>query len=323
MLLSAKLYVNGRQEFAEGDYQQLLAQARSHNGFVWIEIADPNQSEFDKIARTLELHPLAVEDVVHGMQRPKIEDYGSQEFVVLKTLNYTDADSQVTTGDVMFCIGPGFVVTISHNSTRDLARIHDRFSEHPERAGEGPYAVLHAALDVVVDEYSRISRELENDVSIIELKVFSNERRTWSQEIYFLKREVAEFRQAAEPLRPLVQRLVEDVHLGNPESMRPFFRDVEDHLNRSADLVQSLDELLTSVLNADLAQVQLRQNEDMRRISAWVALAAVPTMVAGIYGMNFEHMPELNQPWAYPAVLAGMGCFSGVLFYKFKKSGWL
>jgi magnesium transporter len=317
------LYANGRPVFAEGNPAELLTQAVAQGGFVWMQVSDPNEVEFDAIARTFDLHPLAVEDIVHGMQRPKLEDYGEQEFLVLKTLTYTDADSQVATGDVMFCLGKHFVVTVSHHSTPDMLKIRERFSAHPERANEGPYAVLHAALDLVVDEYTLISRELEADVSAIELQVFSNARKTWSQEIYLLKREVAEFRQAAEPLRPLMHKLVTDLDLGNPESMRPFFRDVEDHLNRAADVVQSLDDLLTSALNADLAQVQLRQNEDMRRISAWVALAAGPTMIAGIYGMNFEHMPELSSPWAYPAVLGGMALLSATLYYKFKKSDWL
>ncbi|MEY4348576.1 MAG: hypothetical protein RIS43_995, partial [Actinomycetota bacterium] len=252
MLMGCSLYIDGRRVFSDQPIEKLLELARDAKGFVWLEISDPTEVEFDKYAEVFGIHPLAVEDVVHGMQRPKIEDYGDQEFMVLKTLHYDDASSQVATGDVMFCIGPHFVVTIAHRSAGDLEKIHDQFSQHPERAQEGPYAVLHAILDVVVDDYSIIARELEADVANIEIAVFSNMRRTLSQEIYFLKREVAEFRQAAEPLRPLLRKLVEDDALNNPVSMRPFFRDVEDHLNRAADAMVSQDSLLTSVLNADL-----------------------------------------------------------------------
>ncbi|NBQ00396.1 MAG: magnesium and cobalt transport protein CorA, partial [Actinobacteria bacterium] len=199
---------------------------------------------------------------------------------------------------------------------------HD-IEQHPAQLALGPFAVLHAVIDRVIDGYTSIASELENDVIDIETKVFSGKRKTYSQDIYFLKREVIEYRHAIEPLMQPLQKLTSDSFTQLPEQIRPFFRDTFDHLQLACEHALSMDSLLTTVLQADLAHVQVRQNEDVRRISAWVALAAGPTMIAGIYGMNFENMPELTTRFGYFSILGVMAVLTIVLAYKFKKAHWL
>ena len=288
MLINSVLYREGRRVRADEDIAGLYAEAQRDGGFIWVGIKDPDEGEFSQISRVFELHPLVAEDAIHAQQRPKIEDYGDQEFLVLKTLDYVEETSQVETGDLMFYIGPQFVLTVRHGEGANLAGVRNDIERDPAHLRLGPYSVVHAVLDRIIDLYQHISLELEHDVSDIESRVFSNERSSYSQELYFLKREVIEFRRAADPLRPITNQLARDKQLGVPEEIRLFFRDIDDHLNRAADLVSSLDSLIASAIAVDMTQVQLQQNEDMRKISAWVALAAAPTAIAGIYGMNFE-----------------------------------
>jgi magnesium transporter len=177
--------------------------------------------------------------------------------------------------------------------------------------------------DRVIDEYTKIAAELENDVINIETKVFGGKRKTYSQEIYFPKREVIEYRHAIEPLILPLQKVASETFAAAPSEIKPFFRDTIDHLQHAYEHATGMDSLLTTVLQADLAHVQVRQNEDVRRISAWVALAAGPTMIAGIYGMNFEFMPELQWKFGYPLVMGLVAAISGFLFYKFKRAKWL
>jgi len=204
-----------------------------------------------------------------------------------------------------------------------LSTVRQDIEQHPDQLKIGPFAVLHAVIDRVIDAYTNIAAELENDVINIETKVFSGKRKTYSQEIYFLKREVIEYRHAIEPLLQPLQKLTSESFTNLPEQIRPFFRDTFDHLQHACEHASGMDSLLTTVLQADLAHVQVRQNEDVRRISAWVALAAGPTMIAGIYGMNFENMPELTSRFGYFAILGVMAALTTFLVYKFKKSHWL
>lgn len=323
MLINAVLYRDGTRVRADGDLADLYAETQRDGGFVWIGIKDPDAAEFHKCAQVFGLHPLAVEDALHAQQRPKIEDYGDQEFLVIKTLFYEESTTQVETGDLMFYIGPNFVITVRHGEGADLAGVRAALELDAHSLKQGPWAVVHSVLDAVVDTYQTISLELERDVADIEVRVFSNERKSWSQQLYFLKREVVEYRRAVDPVRPITNQLARDRQLSIPEEIRLFFRDIDDHLNRAADLVSSLDSLIASAIAVDMTQVQLQQNEDMRKISAWVALAAVPTAVAGIYGMNFDNMPELHSEHGYFVVIGFMAAISGLLFRKFKKANWL
>jgi magnesium transporter len=302
---------------------ELATVRKDGDGWIWIGLKDPTDAEFDLVKDELELHPLAVEDAVQGHQRPKLEVYDASLFVVVKPLRYIEATSDIETGEVMVFLGDRFVVTVRRGEAGPLAAVRHKLEGDPERLEYGPVAVLHGVMDAVVDNYDLIDREVNTDLEGLEASVFADERGQDAMDIYALKREVLEFRRAALPLVEPARRLSEDDIPHVPVGARPFFRDVADHLLRDVDHIDSYDRLLTDILNAHLAQVSVRQNDDMRKISAWVAIAAVPTMIAGIYGMNFQHMPELSLVWGYPAALSVMAVACASLYRGFKRSGWL
>ena len=323
MIVDAALYQNGLRVDAPADISDQVDIARANGGFVWIGLAEPTQQEFDHVVGELNFHPLAVEDAVSAKQRPKIEDYDGLTFFVIKTVFYNEARSEITTGELMCFVDKHFIVIVRHGEGSPLTTVRHDIEAHPSQLALGPFAVLHAVADRVIDEYTKIATELENDVINIETKVFGGNRKTYSQEIYFLKREVIEYRHAIEPLILPLQKIASDTFVAAPSAIKPFFRDTIDHLQHAYEHATGMDSLLTTVLQADLAHVQVRQNEDVRRISAWVALAAGPTMIAGIYGMNFDFMPELRWKFGYPLVIGIVTSLSTFLFYKFKKAKWL
>jgi magnesium transporter len=317
------VYRHGHRQPCADLSDELAAVREEGHGWIWIGLKDPTDSEFDLVKDELQLHPLAVEDAVTGHQRPKLEVYDASLFVVVKPLRYIEATSDIETGEVMVFLGDRFVVTVRRGEAGPLAAVR-RLIEHDEtRLDLGPVAVLHGVMDAVVDNYDAIDQEIQSDLDGLEAGVFADQRSSDAQEIYALKREVLEFRRAALPLIEPARRLSEDKVPHVPDVARPFFRDVADHLLRSVDHIESYDRLLTDILNAHLAQVTVQQNDDMRKISAWVAIAAVPTAIAGIYGMNFKHFPELGWQYGYPVTLAGMVLICSVLFRAFKRSGWL
>jgi magnesium transporter len=271
----------------------------------------------------LKLHPLAVEDAVKGNQRPKLDVYDDTIFVSLKTLRYIDATSDVETGEVMIFVGDRFVVTVRRGDANPLTGVRTRLEQTPDHLTHGPTAVLYSVMDSIVDNYTLIDGELGEDLDLIEQQVFSDLRGVDATDIYRLKREVLEVKRAAMPLALPLRRLASGEMPLIHEAARPFFRDISDHLLRVIDHVDSYDRLLTDVLHAHLAQISVQQNNDMRRISAWVAIAAVPTMVAGIYGMNFDYMPELTFKWGYFIVLGFLAVVSLGLYRAFRRSGWL
>lgn len=323
MIVDSALYQNGIRVKDFGDISDFVDEARKDGGFVWVGLASPTQEEFDHIVGELNFHPLAVEDAVSAQQRPKIEEYVGLLFFVLKTVFYNESRSEITTGELMCFVDPHFIVIVRHGEGSPLASVRHEIEAQPEFLIQGPFAVLHAVVDRVIDGYTAIATELENDVIQLENKVFGGTRQTFSQEIYFLKREIIEYRHAIEPLVIPLQKLVSETFQTTPELLKPFFRDTLDHLQRACEHASGMDSLLSSALQADLAHIQVRQNEDVRRISAWVALAAGPTMIAGIYGMNFDFMPELRWKFSYPLLLVVLTSLSGYLFHKFRKSEWL
>ena len=324
MIVDCAVYRRGHREEVSRNVADALAEVRSSgDGFVWIGLYEPTEEEFDKISHDFKLHPLAVEDAVKAHQRPKVEEYEDSIFVVLKTVRYDEPTQQIELGDIMLFLGEAFVVTVRHGQGRALKDVRHRLELEREVLDCGPSAVLYAVCDRIVDDYTDITFEVEEDIEEVEQRVFSPERSNDAERIYNLKREVIEFRRAVrplvEPMAKLASGAVPQIH----DKMQPFFRDVADHAVRVSEAVDGFDDLLGSVLSANLAQVGVQQNNDMRRISAWVAIVAVPTMIAGIYGMNFKHMPELNWRFGYPMALAAMAVACVGLYRAFKRTGWL
>ncbi len=310
--------------FDTTDLPRALQSARDGGGFVWLGLHEPTESEMDDIASAFGLHPLAVEDAVVAHQRPKLERYeGEALFMVLKTLWYVDAQDAVETGEIAVFVGPGYVVTVRHGEGVQLGDVRRSLEEHEDVLGHGAHAVLYAICDHVVDGYAAVADELQVDVDEIELSVFSEVRTANSRRIYTLKREVAEFRRAVAPLREPLLAFAQRRVVGLPSEASAFFRDVADHAIRIHDQIEELDNLLSTAHDAHLARITVQQNDDMRRISAYVAMAAVPTLIAGIYGMNFENMPELSTRYGYPVVMIVMVGIVLLLWRTFKRSGWL
>ncbi|MGI5400063.1 magnesium and cobalt transport protein CorA [Streptomyces sp. CA-135486] len=327
VIVDCAIYRDGRRTEGPADFSDALDEARaSGDAFLWIGVHEPTEKEFDLVRSEFGLHPLAVEDALTAHQRPKLEVYDDSLFMVLKPVVYEPKSDTVTAGELMVFIGDSFVVTVRHGEGSPLAAVRRRLEAEPEVLKHGPTAVLYAISDAVVDHYIDVAAELQVDLEEMETEVFapsSSASKNTAARIYTFKRQVLEFRRAAGPLAGPVSRLasagVPFVH----EHSQPFFRDVNDHLTRANEQVEGLDRLLSDVLSAHLAQMGVRQNDDMRKISAWAAMAAVPTMVAGIYGMNFDHMPELRWVWAYPTVLLLMAGAVYGLFRLFKRRGWL
>nr|WP_246308962.1 magnesium/cobalt transporter CorA [Kineosphaera limosa] len=296
----------------------------SGNGFLWIGVKDPTDAEFAEINHELRLHPLAVEDAVLGNQRPKIDIYEESMFVVLKTLRYVEATSDVETGELMLFVGDQFVLTVRRGEVNPLDGVRHRLEAESGLLGMGPLAVLHAVLDHIVDTYRAIDLQLLEDLENIEEAIFAGDRTVTGQEIYQLKREVLEFKRGALPLVIPLRRLVTgETRVQLPKKLRPFYNDVLDHLLQVVDHAEAYDRLLSDILAAYLAQVSVQQNNDMRKISAWVAMAAVPTMIAGVYGQNFDFMPELHWEYGYYLSLGLMAGVVVLLYVLFRRSGWL
>ena len=323
VIVDVATYRKGHRESCADWSDELAVRREQCEGFIWIGLKDPSPEEFEHVQTELGLHPLAVEDAIKGHQRPKLEQFGTSVFVVLKTLRYIEATSDVETGEIMIFLGDRFVVTVRRGELNPLAEVRRRLEHDPKLLAHGPAVVLHAVMDSVVDTYIEIDAELQRDLDELEIEVFSGNRSRDARTIYALKREVTEFRRAATPLVDPAHRLWEKEVAFIPRETRPWFRDVADHVLRVTEHVDGYDRLLTDILSAHLAQVSVRQNEDMRKISAWVAMAAFSTMIAGVYGMNFDNMPELHWRYGYFVVLAVMAAGCLALYRAFKRSGWL
>jgi magnesium transporter len=291
--------------------------------FVWVGMHEPSEDELATVEEEFGLHPLAVEDAFNAHQRPKLERYEDTLFLTLKSLWYVDADDAVETGEINMFVGTDFIITVRHGSGSELHTARRDLEARTTVLTHGPSAVVYAVCDRVVDSYLSVVASLEEDVDEVETSVFSTERTNDSARIYTLKREIAETRRAVLPLREPMRRFAAGAVPGIAEESAPFFRDVSDHLTKVAETVDGLDALLSTAFDAHLAQISVKQNEDMRKISAGVGLVAAPTLIAGVYGMNFTHMPELSWLLGYPFALALMLLTSSALWVFFKRSGWL
>ncbi|UCM89701.1 magnesium and cobalt transport protein CorA [Streptomyces marincola] len=304
---------------------------RPGRGFVWIGLHEPSEEEFAGLAELFGLHPLAVEDAVHAHQRPKLERYDGTLFTVLKTVRYvehaqlTSTSDVVETGEIMVFTGRDFVVTVRHGGHGSLGPLRESLEAEPEHLAKGPSAVLHAIADQVVDHYLDVAAAVRDDIDEVEALVFSEagRRRSEPGQIYQLKRELLELKRAVAPLDRPLQLLSETAMPTIDPDIRRYFGDVADHLTRVSEQITGYDALIDSILQANLAQVTVAQNEDMRKITAWAAIIAVPTMVCGVYGMNFDHMPELRWTFGYPLVLAIILTSCLLLHRGFRRNGWL
>jgi magnesium transporter len=305
------------------EYDTFRSHATEPGDFVWVGLYRPTEDELADVAKSFGLHHLAVEDAVKAHQRPKLEHYEDSLFLVLKTLWYVDEADAVETGEINIFLGHDFVVTVRHGHGSQLQSARAFLESQAGVLTHGPSAVVYAVCDTVVDGYVAVVNELEVDVDEVEESVFSPARTNDSVRIYTLKREIAEVRRAVMPLREPMRRFAEARVPGIEKESGPFFRDVLDHLSQAAETVETLDGLLSTAFDAHLARVSVQQNNDMRKISAGVGLVAAPTLIAGIYGMNFDHMPELSWLLGYPFAVLLMVLASTGLWVFFKKSGWL
>ena len=324
MIVDKALYEKGIRRPGELDLEQMYEACRSPECFAWIGLYEPTEEEFDSVRREFNLHELAVEDAIKAHQRPKLEVFEDEHslFIVLKTARYVEGGPAVETGEIQLFIGEGFIVTVRHGETK-LHDVRLQLEKRPELLRLGTGAALHAFIDRVVDDYAPVIAALDRDIRQLEAEVFSDRRTGSTQRIYSLKREVLELYDAVAPLSEPLDRLERVDFPLIPKELRPYFRDVRDHVLRSVREVDGFRELLTSILAANLTQASVRQNEDVRKISAWAAIAAVPTLITGIYGMNFEHMPELGWTLGYPLALAVMALVCFALYRNFKRAGWL
>jgi magnesium transporter len=305
-------------------------------GVLWVGLHDPDAPTMETVAAQLGLPALAVEDAVHAHQRPKLEQYGDQTFVVLKPVAYHGPERELRSGEIAVFLGTRFVVTVQHGDTAVLEQTRHRLAA--DRPGvERPAEVLHRLADVIVDGYESTLETLNAEIDDVEEKVFGRGDGDHAERIYELKQHMAELRRAVAPLKTPMHRLATADVPGVDEELTPYFRDVHDHVLRAADGVEAADRLLSDVLQADISRVSVRQselalrqndvtarqNEDMRKISAWAAIGLVPTAIAGVYGMNFDNMPELRWRYGYFIVLGVIASACLVLYTLFRRNKWL
>jgi magnesium transporter len=323
-------YIAGVRQPGEWDYVHALAAARKRDdAFVWLGLHEPNAADLAEIASVFELDEFAVEDAIHGGQRPKLEPDGDRSFLVVRTARYvehaevTENSEIVETGDLMMFIGPDFIITVRHGELNALGPVRTDLDRQPDLLALGPWAVVYSILDRIVDTYLAVAGRVEEDIDAVEANVFSRQVHGRIARIYQLKRELVEFKRSVVPLQRPLSALVDGRCGGMPPEVMRYFRDVNDHLVRTVEQVVSYDDLLNSILQARLAQVTVDQNNDMRKIASWAAIAAMQTAIAGVYGMNFANMPEYHWRYGYPGVLLIMFGSAVALYRLFRRSGWL
>ena len=321
-------YVNGVRKPAD-DLGVAARLANAGEGFVWLGLKDPKDEDLTALASQFDLHPLAIEDAAHGHTRSKLEMFGDDLFMVISTVSYveheelTDTSEVVATGQVMVFLGEHFVITVRRGEHAQLSALRRTMEADPTRMARGPSEVLYAIADKIIDDYLEVVAEFEKDVDEIETLVFARHGQREVERVYQLKRELIEFKRSVMPLgAPLVRLATRELPVIPPEA-KAYFRELADHHTEAREAVAAFDEVLSSILQAGLARASVADNEDMRKISGWVAIVVVPTLVAGIYGMNFDNMPELHWRYGYFVVIGAMLSIMIALYLGFKRNKWL
>ena len=327
VIVDRAIYRDGKRSDAPDTLAELNAACRGGAGIAWIGLYRPDAEEFAHIAREFQLHELAVEDAVKAHQRSKIDRYGDTLFLVLRPARYVDETETVEFGEVHVFAGPQFVITVRHAEAPDLHGVRLQLEARPELIGRGPFAIVHAILDRVVDDYAPVVAGIENDIDEIEDDVFDGNP-TVSRRIYELTREVIEFQRATKPLPAMLDVLIRSPQVDDEE--RRYLRDVQDHALRVQEQADGFRQLLNNILSVNLtletkalSEAANTTNDEVKKISAWAAILFAPTLVGTIYGMNFEHMPELGWALGYPFALALMVATSVGLYLLFKGRGWI
>ncbi len=326
MIVDCAHYAEGRRQH-EGPIEieeaaGRCAKANGDGGFAWVGLKEPSREELEQVGAAFDLHELALEDAMNAHQRPKLEDYDGSLFIVLRTARYDDAKEEVEFGEIHLFVGSDYVIAVRHGEASELGPARRRLEALDGLLEAGPGAVVWSIVDKVVDDYAPVVAGIDNDIEEVEDEIFG-QRSDSTQRIYFLKREVIEFHRAVRPLLAPLEGLQYGAQPGEGDELRRYFRDVHDHARRIDEQVTGQRELLTSILEANLALLGVQQNEVIRGISAWAAIVAVPTFLASIWGMNFEHMPELAETWGYPAALILMAVAIFGLYRFFKRIDWL
>ncbi|WP_249998637.1 magnesium and cobalt transport protein CorA [Actinoplanes sp. M2I2] len=332
-IVGCDLFVDGVAVESPGpaaDLAQLYEKARNEDGaFVWLGLHEPTEAALSRVAEVFGLHPLALEDVLHREQRVKLERYEDVVFLVVRAARYVEhervtATSEiVSTGFVRLFVGPHFVITVRQGTVMELSSLRADLSSHPATLAQGPWSVVHAILDRLVDAYVDIATAVQTDVDQTEAAVFASGTPVTIEQIYQLKRQLMKFRGAVLPLQRPLAALGGKQFADLPKEIRRYFGDVADHHNAAVEQVLAFDDVLNALLQARLAQLTVDQNNDMRKIASWAAIAALPTAVAGIYGMNFSHMPELTWRYGYPTIVLLLLVSATVLYRVLRRAGWL
>lgn len=327
MIVDRAIYRDGQRVAEPQGLSEMAASCSAKGGIAWIGLYRPSREEFAAVASEFRLHELAVDDAVNAHQRPKLERYGETLFCVLRPARYVDDTETVEFGEVHVFAGPQFVITVRHSEPPDLSDVRRKLEGRPDLLRRGSVAILHAIMDRVVDDYGPVVAGVENDIDEIEDDVFDPGSDA-SRRIYDLTREVILFQRAAKPLVPMLARLMEDP--GVDEEERRYLRDVQDHALRVQEQADGFRQLLQNILNVNLTletktlnEISNRQNEEVKKISAWAAILFAPSVVGTIYGMNFHNMPELHWHYGYAYALALMIGVSAMLYFVFKRRGWI
>ncbi len=322
MIVNCAVYEGGQRREGELALDQAGRAARAADSFVWLGVVEPSAEEFQAIAEEFGLHELAVEDAVKAHQRPKVELFDDTLLVVVKSARYVDTEEVIEVGELLLFVNPAFIITVRHGAG-ELSAVRARIDQRPDLLRHGVGMVLYAILDQIVDGYEVAAQGVDLDIQEVERQVFAGDGQNPAERIYKLEREVLDFHTAVAPLSGAVDEIARGHFEVVPEGLQEYYRDVHDHLRRVEGRISGFRDLLGSALHANLTQVSVRQNEDMRKISAWVAILAVPTSIAGIYGMNFDNIPELHWRYGYPMVIALILVICSLLYLRFKRSGWL